>query len=85
MFRYLITILLFSFFGSSASSQTRSVKLDLTGKITAAKTGLPLQGASVYIADLKKGTSTDSTGTYYLTNIPSGNYVIEIGFVGIKT
>ncbi|GAC1384591.1 MAG: TonB-dependent receptor [Ginsengibacter sp.] len=85
MSRYFIIIGFVIFLFANASSQMRSVKLDLTGKITAAKTGLPLQGASVYISDLKKGTSTDSTGAYYLTNIPSGNYVIEIGFVGFKT
>ena len=54
----------------------------LTGTITDAKTGLPLQGASVYFHDLKLGTGTNARGQYKIQHIPNGKYLVEISFLG---
>ncbi|MEO5591861.1 MAG: TonB-dependent receptor [Chitinophagaceae bacterium] len=54
----------------------------LTGTITDAKTGQPLQGASIYFHDLKLGTSTNVKGMYKIQNIPQGKYLVEISFLG---
>lgn len=69
------------------SAQTRrpSIKVNLSGKVTDANTGLPLPGASIYISDLKAGTASDTVGTYSLKNLPAGSYIIEAGYVGYKT
>lgn len=77
--------LFFIFFSCRLFAQPLLSKVNLSGNITAAKTSLPLQGASIYIADLRIGTSSDSSGNYILNNIPSGTYLLEIGFVGFKT
>ncbi len=61
------------------------VKVSLSGKITDAKTGEPLPGASVYFADEKIGTYADEKGNYVLNNIPDGHHVIEISFSGYGT
>jgi iron complex outermembrane recepter protein len=54
----------------------------LTGTITDAKTGVPLQGASIYFHDLKLGTGTNARGLYKIQHIPTGKYLVEISFLG---
>ena len=76
-----IYAILFIFF-NPASAQTSYTKdiiteVTLSGKVTAASTGLPLQGASIYIPDLKAGAISDINGNYVLHNIPSGNYLVQ--------
>ena len=53
-----------------------------SGKIVDGKTNLPLQGASVYISDIKIGGSTDAKGFFELKNLPLGKHLIEISHVG---
>src|SRR5664279_1360540 len=82
-------ILLFATF-NPASAQTNFTKniitkVSLSGKVIAANTGLPLQSASIYIPDLKSGTTTDANGNYVLHNIPVGTYLIQVDFVGYQT
>lgn len=57
----------------------------LTGKITAAGSSEPLIGASVFIAELKTGASTDIDGVYRIDDVPSGTYIIEVRYIGHKT
>lgn len=46
--------------------------------------GLPLPGANVFLADLKKGMPTDEKGYYTLIDIPAGNHKLSISFIGYK-
>lgn len=65
---------------------TRPVlKVTLSGKITDAKTGEILPGASVYLADDKIGTSADANGHYQLSGIPPGHHIIEVSHTGYAT
>lgn len=57
----------------------------LTGKITEADSSEPLIGASVFIAELKTGASTDIDGVYRIEDVPSGTYIIEVRYIGHKT
>jgi iron complex outermembrane receptor protein len=52
----------------------------ITGKVT--HDGVPLQGVSVYIPDLKTGAATAADGSYRIQNIPTGVYLVEISIVG---
>ncbi len=85
---YLLALLSIIFFNrASAQNNFRKniiTKVTLSGKVTAATTGSPLEGASIYIPDLKTGTTTDASGNYILHNIPAGNYLVQAGFVGYK-
>ncbi|SEC26222.1 iron complex outermembrane recepter protein [Tenacibaculum sp. MAR_2009_124] len=54
----------------------------LTGKVIS-KNQKPLEGASVIIPSLKKGTITDAEGKFKL-KLEKGNYQIEVSFVGYK-
>jgi iron complex outermembrane receptor protein len=42
----------------------------------------PLAGASVYIPEMNKGTSTDAEGNYKLQNLPDGRIRIQYSFIG---
>ncbi len=61
------------------------IKSTLSGKVTDAKTGEALPGASVYLTDDKIGAIADATGNYRLDNIPDGHHVIEISHTGYST
>ncbi len=64
------------------SAGVTKVKVTITGKITDAKTGEPLQGASVYFHDLKIGASSNAQGIFRIQNIPEGKYLLEVSFLG---
>ena len=51
------------------NTASRNIRVTLSGKITASKTNSPLHAASVYIPDLKTGTTTDENGNYVLRNL----------------
>jgi len=82
LFILLISIGVFN--SQSVKAQKKAERYSLSGKITDTS-GAPLQGASVYISDLKKGSVADANGNYVIHNIPDGNYVVEIKFIGYKT
>ncbi len=70
----------FSFLYFSAVSQN-----ELKGKIMNQKDNSILASASIYIADLKLGTISDTDGNYKLNNIPAGTFLIEVSHVGFAT
>ena len=85
----IVSVMIPFIFFSSTSAQTNftrniSTKVTLSGEVTAANTGLPLQGATIYVPDLKAGTTSDANGNYTLHNIPAGTYLVQAGFVGYK-
>ncbi|WP_462255046.1 carboxypeptidase-like regulatory domain-containing protein, partial [Ferruginibacter sp.] len=55
------------------------------GTITDAKTGKGVAGTSVYINDIKSGTSSDNNGNFSIKNIPEGNHLIEVSHIGYTT
>ncbi|WP_335964838.1 TonB-dependent receptor [Galbibacter sp. PAP.153] len=44
----------------------------------------PVANASIMIRELQKGTVTDSNGNYVFEQVPTGNYTIEVRYVGKK-
>lgn len=56
-----------------------------SGKITDAKTGEVLPGASISIEDLKMGTVADAAGQFVFSEIPSGHHYIEVSHTGYTT
>jgi len=47
--------------------------------------GNPLEGANIIITPTGNSTITTSEGVFKIQNIPSGNYVINISYLGYKT
>jgi iron complex outermembrane receptor protein len=57
----------------------------LKGKIVDDVTKEPLTGVTVYILELKSGTTSDKNGDYYIGNLPGGEYLLECRFLGYKS
>jgi iron complex outermembrane receptor protein len=57
----------------------------LSGVVTDKKTGKPIQGVTIYTADLRMGSVTDSLGHYIFRLLPGGTYLIEARYLGYKT
>lgn len=79
--RLLYTILLLSAFCYCDAQKTTT----LSGKITDAKTGASLAGASILIHDINKGVISKQDGTYQVNNIPPGKYLVEVSYIGFST
>jgi iron complex outermembrane receptor protein len=69
---------------ASITNSFAAGKTTLTGKITDQKTGEPLAGVSIYITDLKTGTSSLKDGTYKIENLPTSKVSVQISMVGFK-
>jgi iron complex outermembrane receptor protein len=68
--------------GQSFASGIDAANSSLSGKITDAKTGKPLAGASIILHEAKTGTVSDETGFYKTPSVPAGKYIVEISFQG---
>ena len=56
-------------------------KYTLNGTVIDQATGQKLQGASIYITDLKKGVVTNDKGQYQI-QLTAGNYIVEVSYIG---
>ncbi|MCU0618459.1 MAG: carboxypeptidase-like regulatory domain-containing protein, partial [Gemmatimonadaceae bacterium] len=56
----------------------------ITGRITAAETGQPLQGASVVVVEATLGALSRADGTYRLS-LPAGTYRLNARLIGYTT
>ncbi|MFM6924051.1 MAG: TonB-dependent receptor, partial [Ferruginibacter sp.] len=68
-----------------ATVRITSLNGTLSGKITDAKTGAPIEAASVYLTDIRSGTASDASGRYVIKNIPPGKHLVEISHIGYNT
>ena len=68
-------------FASAAAAQTGTV----TGQVTDAASGRPLESAQVYIEGTALGTLTNSTGRYLFVNAPVGEHTVIAELVGYRS
>ena len=61
-----------------AAAQTRTI----TGTVTDAETGQPLEGARVSVRGTALSTTTGAGGRFTLGNVPDGNIVVSIRRIG---
>ncbi|MFZ1290444.1 MAG: TonB-dependent receptor [Melioribacteraceae bacterium] len=73
-----LSIFLFSFTFSNIYSQTGSIK----GKVLDSSSKEALFGGNVIIRGTSLGAATDFDGNYIIRNIPVGNHVLEISYIG---
>ncbi|HTS45193.1 MAG TPA: TonB-dependent receptor [Puia sp.] len=57
----------------------------MSGRVTDSVTHQPIQGASVYIAQLKLGAITDQKGNYKISPLPKGTYDVQVQAIGYST
>ena len=77
-----ILLFLFLFTSIIAKSQT---KFTFSGHVTDSKSNAPLPGASVYFSELKKGAVTNEKGEFYISSLPSGQYLLEVSYLGYSS
>ncbi len=75
-----LSILLFLTFSLSIVAQT-----SLSGKITDQNSGEILVGVNVYFPELLRGSVSDKDGKYYFEDIPKGEQIISISYIGYET
>lgn len=56
-----------------------------SGRITNARTGEPITGASILIIDIKMGTTSDANGNFFIRNIPEGKHLVEVSHIGFTS
>ncbi len=69
------------FFFIFLNTVAQNCKLQITGTVKDAATGLPLDAANLYIEENKKGTITDSNGSFTITNICQGEYHLILSHI----
>ncbi|HTR29765.1 MAG TPA: TonB-dependent receptor [Puia sp.] len=57
----------------------------LTGTVTDKANGNPIAGASIWIPDMKTGTTTDSNGKFSITLSTKGIHLVQVSYVGYAT
>ncbi|MGE5942791.1 MAG: TonB-dependent receptor [Flavobacteriales bacterium] len=78
MNKYLLSILLILLSCFYVKAQTS----DLQIKVLTASENEPLLGATVYFEELEKGAVTDFDGIATFTEIPNGNQIVKISYIG---
>ncbi len=61
--------------------QSAGAQNKISGKITD-QNNHPLAGATVFIADINKGTVSDNKGNYELQNLPDGRIKVQFSYIG---
>ena len=56
----------------------------ISGVVVNAKTGEPIEGATVRVLGTDISTITDFDGEYFIINVPGGKYDVSITFVGYE-
>ena len=56
----------------------------IIGKVSDARTGMPLLGANVFIQGTTLGAASDSEGDYLIERVPPGNYTLQVRFLGYR-
>ena len=77
-----LMLLVIFLFTNIISAQT--TKVTLSGYVKEAASGETLIGATVFIKELQNGTTTNEYGFYSLS-VPSGNYQVEVSYIGFET
>lgn len=57
----------------------------LSGTITDKTDGSPIIAATIYIPDLRVGTTTDKDGKYTIGELPKGTYLVQVNNLGYAT
>jgi iron complex outermembrane recepter protein len=77
--RPILFVFSFLLFTSAFAQQSQFV---FEGVVTDAATHEPIIGATVYLADLKKGGVTDENGQFRVENLPRGKFLLEVKYIG---
>lgn len=71
-----LILLSFILLSTAATAQNASIR----GKVTVE--GKPALNATIHLEGTAKSSVADSTGSFVLNNIPSGNYALQASYIG---
>lgn len=74
-----ITLVLFPVFCATAQENA-----SVNGFITDSQTGETLLMANIALMEINRGTSSNTSGYYTITNIPPGNYTLAASYIGYR-
>jgi outer membrane receptor protein involved in Fe transport len=57
---------------------------NLAGKVSDALSGKAISDAAVFIEGTSKGTYSSDNGSFYIREIPAGNYQVHVSFMGYR-
>lgn len=77
-------LVLISYSQRTPGPEPANQKVTISGTIKDRRTAETILGASIYIMELKQGTSSNEYGFYSLT-VPAGTYTIQISYSGFTT
>lgn len=77
----ILTVLLLAYTQLVSQSLNRGT---ISGTVVDAQTKKPISGCYVYLSGYTKGITTNSTGTFTLTNIPGGVYELVLSHVSYQ-
>ena len=66
------------------AAATTADAAEITGRITEATGDIGLQGAIVRIMETGQTTSTDRRGAFRFSNVPAGEYTLEVSYLGAE-
>ena len=78
-FIYNVAVILAGFAVINSTTQAAVIK----GKVEDTS-GVPLNGANIFLKETTHGTTTKHLGQYAINSIPAGNYDLVITFVGFE-
>lgn len=81
-FQKLIFTLTFGLIGFLSQAQMAG---NFKGKVIEKSTKQPIIGANVRINNTSFGASTDAEGVFTLSNVPAGDYLVTISYIGFQT
>lgn len=67
------------------SPGARAQQASITGRITSAESGEPIEGAEVVLTDTKHGAVTSGGGLFRIEEIRPGRYTLSIHYLGTKS
>jgi len=73
----LIFFVLFLLLKVNAQNQIKGIVTDTDKQ--------PLPGTTIFLTELNKGTTTNQTGEFLITNLPTGKVKIQFSFIGYNT
>lgn len=89
LFLVIFTLFMFRSTGFSQeqfnNNSNREIPGSLSGKVLDLLNNEPLPKATIYIPDLKKGTTTDNEGHFKIKMLAAGKYLVEISYAGYSS
>ena len=77
-------IFCFIWISMMAVSAKAQQKIQFSGKIVNAKS-VPVAGSTIYLLNTNQGTVSDNQGNFSFSNLPAGEYAVQVSSIGYAT